>query len=89
MDGHQLDGARIGRIGGGFAFAETDVAQGLNVGEEVGEADEARAVRVGKQFFDVANHARAIWVTGEDGAVVGEVEQAFEDGGGGGAGGEG
>jgi len=41
VDGHQLDGTRIGRIGGGFAFAETDVAQGLDIGEEVGEADEA------------------------------------------------
>ena len=41
VDGHQLDGARVGRVSGGFTFAQTNVAQSLDVGEEIGQADEA------------------------------------------------
>jgi len=89
VDGHQLDGACGGGVGRKLAFAQADIPQGLDVGEEVGQADEARAVRVGEEFFDVANHALAARMGGKDGAIVGQVEQAFEDGGGGGAGGEG
>ena len=86
VDGHQLNRARVGGIGGGFAFAQADISQGLDVGEEVGEADEARAVRVGEQFFDVANHSRTVGVGGKDSAIMCEVEEAFKNGGGGSAG---
>ncbi len=89
VDGHQLDSARVGRVGGGFAFAQADVTQGLNVGKEVGEADEARAMCSGKKFFHVTDHARTVWAGGNDSTIMGEVKQAFEDGGGGGARGEG
>ena len=37
-------------------------------------------MRVGEEFVHVANHARAVGIAGKNRAVMGEVEEVFEDG---------
>ena len=89
VNGHELDGAAGRGIGRSFALAQANIPQGLDISEEIRQADETRAVGISQQFFDVAQHAPAIGNAGKDGAVAGQIEQALEHRGSRGAAGEG
>ena len=71
VDGHQLDGSP--GLDGGLPLAGSHVAQGLDVLQELADADQAATVGVGQEFVHVAaGPVAAGQVQGS--SVVGDVQ---------------